>query len=198
MTNLRTRRLALAGSIAVATTAFAAPAHADEPVAEPAATTEPQAAKPEASFEHPAQCLTGRVICIDKTSRELDWLVDGIVQLSLDARFGSTNTPTREGVFKVDRKAEKHTSSLYGGPMPFSLFFSGGQAIHYSYDFAKRGYAGASYGCVNTRDMPTTEKLFRSAQLGDSVFVYKSSNPPKAEVPPPAPAPAAQEPSPWE
>ena len=41
---------------------------------------------------------------------------------------------------------------LYGSAMPYAMFFSGGQAVHYSSDFAARGYAGASHGCVNVRD----------------------------------------------
>ena len=37
--------------------------------------------------------------------------------------------------------------------MPYAMFFSGGQAVHYSPDFAARGYNGASHGCVNVRNL---------------------------------------------
>ena len=67
-------------------------------------------------------------------------------------RFGASYTPTREGLFHVYLKDADHVSHLYGSAMPYSMFFSGGQAVHYSSDFAARGYAGASHGCVNVRD----------------------------------------------
>ena len=84
------------------------------------------------------RCLTGRVLCIDKTSRTLRWVVDGHVLQQLDARFGSTlnDTPTREGLFHVYLKDADHVSHLYGSSMPYAMFFSGGQAVHYSSDFA--------------------------------------------------------------
>ncbi len=43
------------------------------------------------------RCLTGHVICISKASRSLTWVVDGRAQRTMDVRFGSENTPTREG-----------------------------------------------------------------------------------------------------
>ncbi|WP_296603389.1 peptidoglycan-binding domain-containing protein, partial [Nocardioides sp.] len=36
-----------------------------------------------------ARCRTGRVLCIDKTSSTLRWVVDGAVQQTLDVRFGA-------------------------------------------------------------------------------------------------------------
>ena len=42
-----------------------------------------------------------RVICVDKTSQTLRWVVDGQVLQTLDVRFGASTTPTREGVFHV-------------------------------------------------------------------------------------------------
>jgi lipoprotein-anchoring transpeptidase ErfK/SrfK len=56
--------------------------------------------------------------------------------------------------------------------MPYSMFFSGGQAVHYSSDFAARGYAGASHGCVNVRDLAGIASLFGQVNLGDKVVVY--------------------------
>ena len=54
------------------------------------------------------------------------------------------------------------------------MFFSGGQAAHYSSDFAASGYAGASHGCVNVRDRAAVEWLFDEVRLGDKVIVYRS------------------------
>ncbi len=121
------------------------------------------------------RCKTGRVLCIDKTSRTLRWVVDGKVLKTVDVRFGSSYTPTREGVFEVFLKSRDHVSSLYDTPMPFAMFFSRGQAVHYSPDFAATGYNGASHGCVNVRDYDAVRWLFDTqVQVGDTVVVYWS------------------------
>jgi hypothetical protein len=120
------------------------------------------------------RCVTGRAMCVDKTSRSLRWVVDGVVLKTVEVRFGSDELPTREGAFAVFRKSRDHVSSLYDTPMPFAMFFSGGQAVHYSPDFAANGYNGASHGCVNIRDRPAVEWLFDHVRLGDTVIVYRS------------------------
>ncbi|MEU9180704.1 L,D-transpeptidase family protein [Streptomyces sp. NPDC048550] len=118
------------------------------------------------------RCMTGRVMCISKESRTLAWMIDGKIVSTLDVRFGSENTPTREGEFKVEWKAKDWTSTIYHTPMPYSMFFSQGQAVHYSADFAARGYAGASHGCVNVRDKGKLASLFEQVHVGDKVVVY--------------------------
>ncbi len=117
-------------------------------------------------------CMTGRVLCISKESRTLAWMIDGKVVSSMDVRFGSENTPTREGTFSVGWKAREWTSTIYHTPMPYAMFFSGGQAVHYSADFAARGYAGASHGCVNVRDRAKLATLFDQVRVGDKVVVH--------------------------
>jgi peptidoglycan hydrolase-like protein with peptidoglycan-binding domain len=120
------------------------------------------------------RCTTGRALCIDKTSQSLRWVVDGKVLTTVDVRFGASYSPTREGLFHVEWKDSDHVSTLYGSSMPFSMFFSRGQAVHYSSDFAARGYAGASHGCVNVRDYSALSSLFDQVRVGDKVVVYWS------------------------
>jgi peptidoglycan hydrolase-like protein with peptidoglycan-binding domain len=117
------------------------------------------------------RCLTGRVLCIDKASRTLRWMIDGRTLSTMAVRFGSEYTPTREGVFHVYWKSRHHVSTLYDSPMPYAMFFSGGQAVHYSSDFAARGYAGGSHGCVNVRDEAAVAALFAQVRTGDKVVV---------------------------
>jgi peptidoglycan hydrolase-like protein with peptidoglycan-binding domain len=121
-----------------------------------------------------ARCTTGRALCVDKSSRTVRWVVDGEVVKTFDVRFGGELTPTREGAFSVAYKSRDHVSSLYDTPMPFAMFFSGGQAVHYSPDFAAVGYNGASHGCVNVRDYDGIAWLFDQVQVGDKVIVYWS------------------------
>jgi lipoprotein-anchoring transpeptidase ErfK/SrfK len=104
----------------------------------------------------------------------LRWVIDGQVKMTFDARFGSELTPTREGMFSVYWKSEDHVSSLYDTPMPYAMFFDGGQAVHYSPDFAANGYDGSSHGCVNIRDLQGIATLFGQVRVGDKVYVYRS------------------------
>jgi peptidoglycan hydrolase-like protein with peptidoglycan-binding domain len=120
------------------------------------------------------RCLTGRALCVDKTSQTVRWVVDGTVLKTMAVRFGASYTPTREGLFHVQSKSRDHVSRLFGSSMPFAMFFSGGQAVHYSSDFAARGYAGASHGCVNVRDYDGIKQLFDQVKVGDKVVVYWS------------------------
>ncbi len=122
----------------------------------------------------PDACMTGRVLCIDKTTRVLRWMIDGDIRTTLDARFGSELTPTREGTFTVYWKSRDHVSSLFDTPMPYAMFFDGGQAVHYSPDFAANGYNGSSHGCVNIRDKGAIAAIFDQVRIGDKVIVYRS------------------------
>ncbi|MFP8962146.1 L,D-transpeptidase family protein [Streptomyces nanhaiensis] len=118
------------------------------------------------------RCLTGRALCISKESRTLAWMIDGKVVSAMDVRFGSELTPTREGEFGVTFKSRDHHSTIYDTPMPYAMFFSGGQAVHYSADFAANGYNGASHGCVNVRDKERIAALFEQVRVGEKVIVY--------------------------
>lgn len=119
-----------------------------------------------------ARCLTGRAMCISKDSNSVTWVVDGKAKLRMDVRFGSDETPTRNGSFNVFRKTRNGVSTLYHTPMPWAMTFSGGQAVHYSPDFAARGYDGASHGCVNVRNYDGIKWLWQQVRIGDKVIVY--------------------------
>ncbi len=120
------------------------------------------------------RCKEGSVLCIDKSSSSLRWVVDGKVRATYEVRFGSEELPTREGLFSIYRKSRDHVSTLYDTSMPFAMFFSGGQAVHYSPDFAANGYYGASHGCVNVRDYDGMSWLFDHIELGTPVVIYWS------------------------
>ena len=133
----------------------------------------PAATAAQAAQYTPSSCKYGKVVCISKSTRTLRLMVNGRSQMTMSARFGASSTPTREGVFRVYWKNIDHVSSLYGSAMPFAMFFSGGQAIHYSSDFARRGYLGASHGCVNTRNYYDMSFLYRSVPVGTKVVIYR-------------------------
>ncbi len=145
-----------------------------EPTSDGLANIEPEPVVTADGATLDPRCETGRVLCIDKSTNSLRWVVDGDVQLTLDARFGGNGYTTREGQFAVNRKSRDHVSSIYDTSMPFAMFFSGGQAVHYSPDFAATGYSGASHGCVNIRDYDAIAGLYDEVRLGDTVVVYWS------------------------
>ncbi len=122
-----------------------------------------------------SRCLTGRVLCADKSRNRLSWVVDGRVQMTLTVRFGRPSLPTSNGVFSVYWKDIDHKSSLYDdAPMPYSMFFNGGEAVHFSADFVAQGYGGpgGSHGCINTRSRAKTAQLFSEVRVGDKVVVH--------------------------
>ena len=124
------------------------------------------------SFRADSRCYTGRVLCISKDQRKMAYMVDGSVKTVVDVRFGSELTPTRNGNWTLFRKSRDHVSSLFHTSMPFAMFFSGGQAVHYSSDFAARGYNGSSHGCVNVRDKKSLEWIYDQVRINDRVVVY--------------------------
>lgn len=151
-----------------------------KPKPKPAAPTpttptkpKPKPAKPAGmSWDQDARCMTGRVMCISKSTRTLTWVIDGQPQYQLTVRFGSADLPTREGAFSVYRKAREIRSNIDQSLMPFSMFFSGGEAVHYSPNFARVGYNGNSHGCVNVRDWNGIARLYAAVNVGDKVVVH--------------------------
>ena len=120
----------------------------------------------------PKRCRTGKVVCISKRDRKVRYVVNGKIKMSTDARFGGPGHRTREGTFHVFMKSYNHTSTIYHTWMPRAMFFSGGQAVHYSPDFKARGYNGASHGCVNVRSWKKINYLYSHVKIGTKVVVY--------------------------
>lgn len=119
------------------------------------------------------RCRVGRVMCASKVTRTLTWVVNGRPIKVMWARFGMPGYDTREGTFPVDRKYEYVVSNIYFVPMPYSMFFSGGQAVHYSSNFARLGYASGSHGCINIKDYSGLAWLYSQVRVGDKVVVYR-------------------------
>ena len=128
----------------------------------------------------PKACLSERqVLCIDKTSELLRYVVKGKVVLTLDVRFGVPGLDTPTGSFRVWYRDRYATSGINGPnvprvPMPHALFFNGDIAVHYSSTFAASGYypGGGSHGCVNVADLKGVSWLFNQIPVGTLVHVY--------------------------
>jgi hypothetical protein len=98
----------------------------------------------------PTGCLSGgRHACYDRLRHQVSLYRDGRLLNSWLVRGGAAQTPTRVGVFRVYWRDIDHVSTLYGNsPMPYSQFFSGGQALHGS-RLMMDPFVGHSHGCVN-------------------------------------------------
>lgn len=95
---------------------------------------------------HAAQA--GVLITVDKSAQELTVEVDGVTQHRWPvstARWGY-NTPN--GTYRPQRLERQWYSRKYDwSPMPYSIFFAGGYAIHGSNEISRLGRP-ASHGCI--------------------------------------------------
>jgi hypothetical protein len=98
----------------------------------------------------PAQCQSpGWHVCYDRWWRQASLYHNGVMLNSWLVRGGAYDAQTRTGDFTVQWRSENHRSRTFGGaPMPYSQFFSGGQALHGSRNMMNP-YVGHSHGCVN-------------------------------------------------
>lgn len=97
----------------------------------------------------PDACKTaGWHACYDRSWRQVNLYHNGTLYNSWLVRGGGASTPTRTGTFRVYYRDIDHYSSIYHTPMPYSQFFSGGQALHGS-RLMMDPYVGHSHGCVN-------------------------------------------------
>lgn len=98
----------------------------------------------------PDVCTTaGWHTCYDRTRHQVNLYHRGRLLNSWLVRGGGSGTQTRLGDFRVQWRDIDHTSSAFdGAPMPYSQFFSGGEALHGS-RFMMDPFEGHSHGCVN-------------------------------------------------
>lgn len=114
----------------------------------------------------------GRIVCIDLT-RQLLWVQDGstVRYGPKPIRTGRDGYETRTGLFHVYWRHLHHFSTLYHVPMPYSQFFSGGQAIH-AVSIPTSAPPG-SHGCVNM-SKGAARQLWKVTRHGDPVAVWGS------------------------
>ena len=90
----------------------------------------------------------GVVVQIDKSSQRMAVSVDGMTRYSWPVSTGRNGYGTPSGVFHPQLMARRWFSRrYYNSPMPHSIFFYGGFAIHGTYELSRLG-GPASHGCV--------------------------------------------------
>jgi lipoprotein-anchoring transpeptidase ErfK/SrfK len=88
------------------------------------------------------------LVQVDRASQTMEVVVDGYARYSWPVSTGRRGLPTPAGTFHPQSMARQWFSSKYdNSPMPHSIFFHGGIAIHGTYETAYLGRP-VSHGCV--------------------------------------------------
>ncbi len=95
-----------------------------------------------------AGAQAGVVIVVNKSTQRLSVSVDGAPRYEWPVSTARQGYNTPNGTYGVERMAVSWFSRRYDwSPMPHSIFFSGGYAIHGSYEIGRLG-TPASHGCI--------------------------------------------------
>jgi hypothetical protein len=95
-----------------------------------------------------ARAEAGIVVTVDKSAQRLSVVVDGEPRYQWPVSTARWGYRTPNGTYRPQWLARKWFSRKYDwSPMPYSIFFDGGYAIHGSYEIAHLGRP-ASHGCI--------------------------------------------------
>jgi lipoprotein-anchoring transpeptidase ErfK/SrfK len=113
-------------------------------------------------------CATTARACVDLSTQRA-WLThNGIVDYGpVPVKTGRPSAPTDPGTFRVTFKDLHHRSSVFNNaPMPYSVFFNGGDAFH------EGSLSVPSHGCVHLSH-GAAATFFAKLQPGDQVQVVR-------------------------
>jgi len=124
----------------------------------------------------PAQA--GIVVTVDKTAQRLSVVVDGAPRYQWPVSTARWGYRTPNGTYRPQWLARKWFSRKYDwSPMPYSIFFNGGFAIHGSYEISHLGRP-ASHGCIRLHPQ-NAAVLFAlvKERVGDTTIVVTGDRP---------------------
>ena len=119
------------------------------------------------------------VITIDKSTQRMSVAVDGSTRYTFSVSTGRAGYGTPNGSYRPERLARSWFSKkYYNSPMPHSIFFHGGFAIHGSYEISRLG-GPASHGCVRLHpsNAATLYALVQHEGAANTRIVVTGSNP---------------------
>lgn len=123
-------------------------------------------------FATPAQaesapCSAAARACLDLSTQQAWLMHDGVVDYGpVPVKSGRPSMPTDPGTYHVTFKDRNHVSSVYHVPMPYSVFFHGGQAFH------EGSLTEYSHGCVHL-SRGAAETFYATLHVGDEVQVVR-------------------------
>jgi hypothetical protein len=119
------------------------------------------------------------VVTIDKSTQHMSISVDGTPRYNFAVSTGRAGYGTPNGTYHPERLARTWFSKkYYNSPMPHSIFFHGGFAIHGSYEISRLG-GPASHGCVRLHpsNAATLYALVQSEGASNTTIVVTGSSP---------------------
>jgi hypothetical protein len=119
------------------------------------------------------------LISVDKSTQHMSVSVDGVSRYRFAVSTGRAGYGTPNGSYHPERLAASWFSKLYyNSPMPHSIFFHGGYAIHGTYEINRLG-GPASHGCI--RLLPSNAAalfdLVKSEGMAATTIVVSGTNP---------------------
>ncbi len=117
----------------------------------------------------------------------------GVPRYRLAVSTGRAGYGTLNGTYHPQRLAASWFSKLYyNSPMPHSIFFHGGYAIHGSYEINRLG-GPASHGCIRLHPANAAAlfELVKNQGTAATTIVVSGGNPVLARSPTPSPRPHA-------
>jgi lipoprotein-anchoring transpeptidase ErfK/SrfK len=95
-----------------------------------------------------ARVSDGLQVNVDVGGQNMTVYVDGRVAHRWSISTGRDGYDTPGGTYRPQRLEREYYSKKYdGAPMPYAIFFSGGYAIHGTFDTKRLGRQ-ASHGCI--------------------------------------------------
>jgi len=119
------------------------------------------------------------LIQVDKSTQEMTVSVNGAPRYHFAVSTGRPGYGTPSGTFHPERMERTWFSKeYYNSPMPHSIFFHGGFAIHGSYEINRLG-GPASHGCIRLHpdNAATLYALVQQEGMGATTIVVAGQNP---------------------
>lgn len=124
------------------------------------------------------------VVTVDKTAQSLTVEIDGIARYRWPVSTARRGYRTPNGSYRPQWLARKWYSRQYDwSPMPYSIFFNGGYAIHGSYEISRLG-SPASHGCIRLHPQNAAElfALVKNRMPDTRIVVTGEAPPPRVRA----------------
>src|SRR5258708_4767397 len=134
------------------------------------------------------------LINVDKSSQQMTVAVDGASRYRFTVSTGRPGLGTPSGTFRPERmELTWFSKKYYNSPMPHSIFFHGGFAIHGSFEISHLG-GPASHGCIRLHpdNAATLYALVRSQGMEATTIVVSGELPVRQRAPAESEYPSAQ------
>jgi lipoprotein-anchoring transpeptidase ErfK/SrfK len=117
-----------------------------------------------------APAAAGVIAKVDIATQSMTVIVDGNVEAVWAVSTARRGYYTPRGVYQPKELQRMHYSKKYhNSPMPYSVFFKGGYAVHGTYEVSHLGKA-ASHGCIRLapQNAAALYQLIRAHGISDT------------------------------